>query len=613
MSTSKSRSMLVAAAAALCLLFVALRALLPTVRERDVGAPDSGSAETSIAVPDVASLQQERSSVGSRQQASPASSEPGDGIELEVQKGGSVDVVARWFDDEIASEIGVVLEHENGADPVVAETDIGGRVRFVDVPPGRIAVRSDRGGVVTGKVETSKSLFLDLVVPRGNSITVTVVDSAGRPIPGAVVYASIRPLVRVGVPVGVTNELGKLALRDLERDRLIAAFAEGFVRSDTYLPSASNEISISLAEGGYEVCGTVVESESGEPVPGACVTLGRRRWPRLGTGPDPELPGHFPVTVRSNARGEFRISGVPYLDLELDAAAGALVSFERIPVTDCSLSAMRVELRHTEALIGVVRDSAGTPLSGALVTLTSDEHKTTRQAFSDSEGRFEVVRLHPGAHLLVVEAAGGRRHASAVTIPTVGAIDIVISEAGRLSGLLLGTDGSPLAQWAIESLRVQAGASGGAIATSKRLTTSDSAGRFGIQESDAIACALAVTPPGERPTFPLVPQCERQGNLLVLRFDATSGSLGSATVAMQDDIAGASPWIVQLEALETGWVASGTESGAGSVRFGLLRAGEYRLRFTNGLRVVAPDPFRVGPGDSVDLGTWTTSSIEALR
>lgn len=613
MSSSNSKLTLVMVGATLCLLFLLLRASPPTAREKGVDARDSGSPEPSIEVPNIVDQQEERSSVDPGQQASRTSAGTDEAVESAIRECGAVDVEVRWFDNEVAAGIGVVLEHENGADPVVVETDLGGRARFVDVPKGRIAVRSDRGGVAAGRVEASKPLFLDLTVPRGHSIMVMVADSAGRPIPGAVVYTSIRPLVRVGVSVGITNEHGKLALRDLERDRLVAAFAEGFVRSDTYLPSESNEVAITLTEGGYEICGTVVDSELGEPVPGTRVTLGRRRWPRLGTGPDPALPGHFPVSVRTDARGEFRISGLPNLDLELDAAAGALVSLGRIPMTDCTLSTMRIELRHTETLIGKVRDSTGKPLPGALVTLTSDELRTNRQAFSDSEGQFEVSMLCPGAHSMVVEAAGGRRHTSKVIVPAFDAIDIVLSEEGRLSGMLLGADGAPLAQWGVESLRVQAGASGGSVATSKRLTTTDSTGRFGIQESEVIECKLAVTPPGERPTFPLVPQCDREGSFLVLRFDATSGSLGSASVVMRDDTGGVTHWNAQLEALETGWVASGTESDAGSILFRLLREGEYRLRFTNGLRVVAPNSFRVHQGDSVDLGTWSNASIEALR
>lgn len=221
--------------------------------------------------------------------------------------------------------------------------------------------------------------------------------------------------------------------------------------------------------------------------------------------------------------------------------------------------------------------------------------------------------LCPGAHSMVVEAAGGRRHTSKVIVPAFDAIDIVLSEEGRLSGMLLGADGAPLAQWGVESLRVQAGASGGSVATSKRLTTTDSTGRFGIR--------------GIR------------GDRVQARRHATWGAAdvsARAPVRSRGEFPGAPirryfrvAWIGIGRDARRYWGgdplerATGAGNGLGRVRHrvgrrihsipGLLREGEYRLRFTNGLRVVAPNSFRVHQGDSVDLGTWSNASIEALR
>ena len=93
-------------------------------------------------------------------------------------------------------------------------------------------------------------------------------------------------------------------------------------------------------------------------------------------------------------------------------------------------------------LVGVVRDSRGTPLPDALVIAwpKNKNHGPVVQARSDPEGRFVLPRLPPGTWTLLAEAAGFGTLELDRAVPDAGLLVLNLEGEGRsLGGLVLGT------------------------------------------------------------------------------------------------------------------------------------------------------------------------------
>ena len=93
---------------------------------------------------------------------------------------------------------------------------------------------------------------------------------------------------------------------------------------------------------------------------------------------------------------------------------------------------------------GVTRDSSGGPVAGAAVTLANQESGFTRNAVTDTEGRYRFAALAPGTYSLKVEASGFKTetvtgialnigtHAQKDLSLTVGSVQETISVSGEV-------------------------------------------------------------------------------------------------------------------------------------------------------------------------------------
>ena len=97
-------------------------------------------------------------------------------------------------------------------------------------------------------------------------------------------------------------------------------------------------------------------------------------------------------------------------------------------------------------LAGVVQDSGGVPLPDALVIAWPKDKRagSVVQARSNSEGRFLLARLRPGAWTLLAEAAGFGTLEIDRTVPDAESLVLALEGEGRsLSGIVLRTPSSP--------------------------------------------------------------------------------------------------------------------------------------------------------------------------
>lgn len=84
------------------------------------------------------------------------------------------------------------------------------------------------------------------------------------------------------------------------------------------------------------------------------------------------------------------------------------------------------------ALQGIVRDAAGTPLSGARITVTGAETGVSRVIDAARDGRFEIALLPPGTYHLLAERLGHRpRRVEAIRLPAGRrlVVEVVLAES----------------------------------------------------------------------------------------------------------------------------------------------------------------------------------------
>ena len=74
----------------------------------------------------------------------------------------------------------------------------------------------------------------------------------------------------------------------------------------------------------------------------------------------------------------------------------------------------------TGSILGTVKDSSGSVVSGVAVTVTSPATGVTRTTATGEAGTYSVVALLPGNYLLTYEATGFAKGAQSLTV-TVGA------------------------------------------------------------------------------------------------------------------------------------------------------------------------------------------------
>ncbi len=172
------------------------------------------------------------------------------------------------------------------------------------------------------------------------------------------------------------------------------------------LPGRTIDVGTVFLRNGSTVRGTVVDAETGEPVPGARVRVieadritfysraGRGAWvePSFGAGEDGTFaipgvaPGILRLEVSAPGHGAVRVS----LDVNADTDPEPLV----------------VSLPAAARLRGVVLDSAGRPVAGARVTVSIPEADDFRSAATAENGTWRFNDLPPGSATVVALLPG---------------------------------------------------------------------------------------------------------------------------------------------------------------------------------------------------------------
>jgi hypothetical protein len=266
---------------------------------------------------------------------------PGERSQLELTMEEGAELSARVVDRATKSPIAgaqlSLFDATPGVPPLAVESDAKGEVHLRGIWPGALRAEVSHTGHAPGSLDFTLPSTAPLLIELDGeaSVSGSVVDEFGRPVPGALLSVSTRE----GLPV--------------QLDRAHVAASSGKVGE------------LGVTQG---------------PVPR--IPLGASAHAALGT-----------LATQSDAEGNFRIAGLNPAPIVLSAAragyAGASLDVNDLAPHN-ERRKLRMVLREAGAIEGQIRNLEGRPLSGVYVSARS-EGGAEQSAVSDDAGRFTVL------------------------------------------------------------------------------------------------------------------------------------------------------------------------------------------------------------------------------
>jgi 5-hydroxyisourate hydrolase-like protein (transthyretin family) len=297
---------------------------------------------------------------------------------------------------------------------VVLQADVSadGAFAFPEVPaPARYQLVVAKQGATTETrdvfVEAAQAVTgIEVFLRGGDGVIEGRIESGGVPLGGVTVGASDGNATTSTVSLTTPDRLGEFSLRGLATPGryTITATKEGFQLESRTISLAAGQrlpgVVISLTRARGSVSGTVRDS-TGQPLGGVAVTV---------QGGDVSLTT---TTVSQGEVGTYLLQGVPAPgNYTVTFTRSGYVPQSRLVVLDPLTNRLDVPgvdadlVNAASTVTGVVRDSRGTLL--ALATLTLTDGRSTRIVRSASVplGAFEFANLPAGAYTLTASRKG---------------------------------------------------------------------------------------------------------------------------------------------------------------------------------------------------------------
>jgi len=334
----------------------------------------------------------------------------------------------------------VLLQAELGGRVVAsARSDADGNFTIRFLAAGVYRIKARKAGYAEGSVsgirlEEGEELSGVVVeLERGGAIVGRVLDEAGQPVGGALIYAWLYRGDRVARTFKTaTDEQGRFRLDNLPQgDYRLRATAKGYLRERRYeetTVSADRESEVNFVlQKGASISG-IITDESGKPVHKARVMLAKIDGTAL-----------FAHQTFSDKDGSFTLMGLPEGTFKLKVWHKEYLPQEAGPFTirpPDEMRDVRIILAQGATLQGVVTDSEGNPLAGITVAATCAVPYLYRNTVTDKEGRF-VIRGLPNAPLTVSATAtrgGFLTWVKRNIRPGLGELRIVLAKGATLEG-----------------------------------------------------------------------------------------------------------------------------------------------------------------------------------
>ena len=308
---------------------------------------------------------------------------------------------------------------------------------------------------------------LETVLRRGGTVRGVLLDSAGKPVSGAIVTA--------GVLAARTGDAGEFrltgvaaGLADVETE-----WKEEFAARRQVKVAAGVEAVADLRLfRAAAIVGTVVDETTKQPVAGARIAAG--------TGGNSWFDADvFRRRARSDAKGRFRVGGLAAGRYSVEAARSGYLAGE-IPGAVAAVPAgkpLAIALRREATVSGTVVDELGKPVAGARVAIPRDfgggrrMRMMSRGSFapvetdSGPDGTFSLRRLAPTTTLTVQASKAGFAPARRTGIrlktgEAVRGVSLVLRRGIAAEGIVVDVEGRPVAGAEVRAARVEKGRRG---------------------------------------------------------------------------------------------------------------------------------------------------------
>ncbi len=247
---------------------------------------------------------------------------------------------------------------------------------------------------------------LHLVLHRETVIEGIVVDTDGKPVGGAQVFALVRPYAQTptGDPNLVTKKDGRFIFILLPGTYDLSVYKQGYIYAQgplaTVVSPASN-LRLVLNEGST-VSGSVLETDGGPAQ--AVVELATPEGARATV--DATIYGNgvlLPFAANHGGDGAFTVTGVPpgeWIIYASDSGTGLrsrLTGGQRLSVGSAPVTGIKLQFKEGETLAGHVFDAEHHSVANAPVTLTvHSPYALQVTAFTKDDGAFLFTELPPG-------------------------------------------------------------------------------------------------------------------------------------------------------------------------------------------------------------------------
>ncbi len=301
--------------------------------------------------------------------------------------------------------------------------DAAGRFRFDGLAPGRYRAEASAEGFTHATRELDvPGDEVTLELAASSFIEGLVVDAQGQPAGGAQVTATGAP----ELATAIATDSGSFSLEVEPRTYHLAAQRgdqAGALDAPITVAAGATARGVKITLGAAAgIAGTVVAQASQQPVAGASVAVS----PYGSEGNS----GH----AETDAAGAFSVTGLSPGSYDLEVGADGFGTEVRRGVT---LSAgqrfpLRVELRGTGALEGVVRDAGGRGVAGALVL-----DGTAATARADDGGAYRLSGLVAGQRAISARrdgASAGATRLADIREGTTARVDFTLKDEGVLAG-----------------------------------------------------------------------------------------------------------------------------------------------------------------------------------
>ncbi len=359
--------------------------------------------------------------------------------------------------------VGTVTDGENGGPLAEASIRVfnaeGLAIRTAtSAADGSFAIPSLSPGsytlVVTDEGYAQRSISA-IVTPGGTATVFVALLRLAGAIEGTVLDENGLPLADATVRIFSNNIVVSRVFTDENGHYLVPNLAAGnylvSVRLNNYggqnlgayvEPGQTTAVSFRLSLLSGTVSGTVVDADTGVPIPGALIAIQLNE----------NGGGILLVRVIADSEGRYIANALHPGSYMISVTAGGYQNqFAGVEITPDATTEQSFSLQGSPGAIhGVVRDIAGAPILGATVTVrvTSASGAVVQSLFTDTEGRYEAANLAAGTYSLFITAVGYQTailtvavqrgettDTSSVLAPSPGSVAGRISSSVTLAGI----------------------------------------------------------------------------------------------------------------------------------------------------------------------------------